>query len=382
MNRGSLVGDREHHGTSAGRERGRDRAARAGSTNPAAVGPDPDSQAAYAPAASRASIARRVSGARERRRSWCSRSSVADRRASVSPAASAATSSAVRPTLNTASPNGTSVGKRAAAHSRLPSPCRAPTPQQPARARAGTRTGARPRPQPPRRTTTRRRCPRGLRVRLPARKISAARCRDRRTRLAASGDKSADARRARRTRARGRLGSGSARTADQCPPPIGTRAPPDAFRGAGSSPRSLTSHARSKPHPLHRTRHRDSPTTLERAQPNRSARHRAWHAGPRNGATFTTHATPVRTTGLQRAATATFTFDAGEQTVWLDAPVEGGAACRRALRTARENAHAAPGLAPRRPPRQSAKPPPTSWSMRSTARSPLLARAFKNAGAV
>ena len=49
----------------------------------------------------------RVSRARASRRFWCRRSSVATRIASTAPAASAATSSAVRPTLKTASSNGT-----------------------------------------------------------------------------------------------------------------------------------------------------------------------------------------------------------------------------------------------------------------------------------
>jgi hypothetical protein len=44
------------------------------------------------------------------RRSWCSRSCVAAASAAASPEAKAATSSAVRPTLNTASSNGTPAG--------------------------------------------------------------------------------------------------------------------------------------------------------------------------------------------------------------------------------------------------------------------------------
>jgi hypothetical protein len=80
-------------------------------------------------------------------------------------------------------------------------------------------------------------------------------------------------------------------------------------------------------------------------------------------------------------ATATFTFDAGELTVWLDTPADGGARagelCERHVR---------------------ALTPPQGWALEDRrhrredavhqleieldAHTPLLARAFQNAGAV
>jgi len=85
--------------------------------------------------------------------------------------------------------------------------------------------------------------------------------------------------------------------------------------------------------------------------------------------------------GCNAVATATFTFDAGEVTVWLDAPADGGARagelCERHVRTLT---------------------PPQGWRLEDRrqrrlaalqqlevqldARSPLLARAFRNAGAI
>ena len=85
--------------------------------------------------------------------------------------------------------------------------------------------------------------------------------------------------------------------------------------------------------------------------------------------------------GCSTRATATFTFDAREQTVWLDEPVEGGARagelCERHVLLLK---------------------PPQGWRLDDRrgkreaaahelesmldAHSPLLARAFRNAGAV
>jgi len=85
--------------------------------------------------------------------------------------------------------------------------------------------------------------------------------------------------------------------------------------------------------------------------------------------------------GCNAAATATFTFDARELTVWLDTPADGGARagelCERHVRVLT---------------------PPQGWYLDDrrgrreleahelevllTADTPLLARAFRNAGAV
>ena len=80
---------------------------RRGRTSRAIDGPLPDSQPHHAPAARPSARAACDGGKAAKRASWCSRSAVATPRASTSPAASAATSSAVRPTLNTASENDT-----------------------------------------------------------------------------------------------------------------------------------------------------------------------------------------------------------------------------------------------------------------------------------
>ncbi|HWS45909.1 MAG TPA: DUF3499 family protein [Acidimicrobiia bacterium] len=85
--------------------------------------------------------------------------------------------------------------------------------------------------------------------------------------------------------------------------------------------------------------------------------------------------------GCSAAATATFTFDASDLTVWLDSPADGGARagelCERHVR---------------------ALTPPQGWTLEDRryrralaaqqleitldAHTPLLARAFQNAGAV
>jgi hypothetical protein len=85
--------------------------------------------------------------------------------------------------------------------------------------------------------------------------------------------------------------------------------------------------------------------------------------------------------GCSAPATATFTFDTRELTVWLDTPVEGGARagelCERhvAALTAPQGWR----LEDRRGARERA-----AEELEATldARSPMLARAFQNAGAV
>jgi hypothetical protein len=85
--------------------------------------------------------------------------------------------------------------------------------------------------------------------------------------------------------------------------------------------------------------------------------------------------------GCNAAATATFTFDPDELIVWLDAPQEGGARagelCERHVR-----ALTPPQgwrLGDRRESRETAA---NELAVVLDARSPLLARAFRNAGAV
>jgi hypothetical protein len=85
--------------------------------------------------------------------------------------------------------------------------------------------------------------------------------------------------------------------------------------------------------------------------------------------------------GCSATATATFTFDAREQTVWLDAPVDGGARagelCERHVKTL--TPPQGWRLDDRRGKREAAA---DELEHALDARSPLLARAFKNAGAV
>ena len=84
--------------------------------------------------------------------------------------------------------------------------------------------------------------------------------------------------------------------------------------------------------------------------------------------------------GCSAAATATFTFDARELTVWLDTPTEGaaraGELCERHVK-----ALTAPQgwrLDDRRGARERAA---EELEIRLDAQSPMLARAFQNAGA-
>jgi Protein of unknown function (DUF3499) len=85
--------------------------------------------------------------------------------------------------------------------------------------------------------------------------------------------------------------------------------------------------------------------------------------------------------GCTAAATATFTFDAGEQTVWLDQPAADGARagelCERHAQvlTLPRGWH----LHDRRASRNAAA---HELATVLDAHSPLLARAFRNAGAV
>ncbi|CAB5064194.1 unannotated protein [freshwater metagenome] len=76
----------------------------------ATVGPEPDSHAHQAPAFTKLFNVSCEAGTFLNRTSWCNRSCVAVCRAETSFAANAATKSAVRPTLNTASANGTVAG--------------------------------------------------------------------------------------------------------------------------------------------------------------------------------------------------------------------------------------------------------------------------------
>jgi hypothetical protein len=93
--------------------------------------------------------------------------------------------------------------------------------------------------------------------------------------------------------------------------------------------------------------------------------------------------------GCSAVATATFTFDAREQTVWLDTPSEGGARagelCERHARVLtppqgwrlddRRPAPVAPA-----PPAAPLVPAPTPIDAMLRADSPLLSRAFQAAG--
>jgi uncharacterized protein DUF3499 len=105
--------------------------------------------------------------------------------------------------------------------------------------------------------------------------------------------------------------------------------------------------------------------------------------------------------GCSAVATATFTFDAREQTVWLDAPLDGnaraGELCERHARTLtppqgwrlddRRNG-TAPTPAPAAPPTAAPAPTPAPAPPRTptarpdilVAHSPLLSRAFEAAG--
>ena len=105
--------------------------------------------------------------------------------------------------------------------------------------------------------------------------------------------------------------------------------------------------------------------------------------------------------GCSAVATATFTFDAREQTVWLDAPLDGnaraGELCERHARTLtppqgwqlddrRNGSTPAPAPAPVAAPTPEPAPTPAPPRIPPTrpdilvAHSPLLSRAFEAAG--
>ena len=387
---GADVGDRERPG--CGRRtghRGRDLAARTRDRRARPPdGPDPDSHAAYAPAASAASIAWRVSWARASRRSWCRRSSVAIRNAPTSPAASAATSSAVRPDVERRVLERHLVGEQAAGRGGRRLAVGGPDDDGEV---AGKRDPHRPAARDGDDAAEQRRghvvevalelaCgPEDRRAGRAQRSVAAARTRRRARRRAPRP----------RSRGRARRETGPGPRSDRRRRLRGTRGPRDGSpapaRRRRRSPRGAR-RARARPR---RTPNRGSRTTPGPARPSRRATRIRARPSRQTGTKqcrIAQYRLVVRRhcarPGCSAPATATFTFDTRDLTVWLDTPAEGGARAGRTVRAARARALTPPQgwhLEDRRGARARA-----AEQLEATldAHSPMLARAFQNAGAV